>query len=158
MLTAKRFEQSFAGLAGNAGRLFRGRTEPPAVEVEYAGIDVLGERPTGIFPPEPPEPARASFSRPQEDIFDIGAILRLRTFLYLIAATVLFLFQIHNTLSIKELAKQNERLREQLRISTSIRTSQELKASELQSIHNISGYAQALGLISSAEPPVDIEP
>jgi hypothetical protein len=156
--TVKRFEQSFAGLAGNAGRLFRGRTVPPSVDVEFPGADVPGQRPPGMFPPRPPEPAGASYSRPQEDIFDIGAILRLRTFLYLIAATALFLFQIHNTLTIKELAKQNERLREQLRISTSIRTSQELKASELQSIHNISGYAQTLGLISSAEPPVDLEP
>jgi hypothetical protein len=158
VLTLKRFEQSFAGLAGNAVRLFRGRTEPPCADVGFSGIDVPGEPSPGMFPPSPPEPAGASYSRQQEDIFDIGAILRLRTFLYLIAVTVLFLFQIHNTLIIKELAKQNERLREQLRISTSIRTSQELKASELQSIHIISGYAQDLGLISSAEPPVDLEP
>ena len=157
MGTLKRFEHSLAGVAGSAGRLFRGRPQVVADEVELAGIDVLGESRPGMFPAEP----TAAFTappRPREDIFDIGAILRLRTFLYLIAGTALLLFQIHSTLSIKELARQNEQLREQLRISTSIRTSQELKASELQSIHNISGYAQGLGLISSAVPPVDLEP
>ncbi|NTU67834.1 MAG: hypothetical protein HGB02_03020 [Chlorobiaceae bacterium] len=154
MGTVTRIEQSLAGFAGGAGRLFRGRPQSVSGEIELAGIDVLGEPRTGLFPQEP----STAPPRPKDDIFDIGAILRLRTFLYLIAATALLLFQIHNTLSIKELARQNERLREQLRISTSIRTAQELKASELQSIHNISGYAQGLGLASSAVPPVDLEP
>lgn len=155
MSAASRFETSLSGLAGKAGNFFRSRPGASPADIELAGIDVLGDRRPGM---PHPEPERMSASRTPEDIFDIGAILRLRTFLYLIAATALFLFQIHNTLTIKELAKQNERLREQLRISTSIRTAQELKASELQSIHNISGYAQALGLSSSALPPVDIEP
>ncbi|NTV02281.1 MAG: hypothetical protein HGB04_05780 [Chlorobiaceae bacterium] len=146
-------------LAGSGGRLLKWRPQAATEEVELAGIDVLGEPGSGLFPPDAPAPAAAAAPpKPKEDIFDIGAILRLRTFLYLIAGTALLLFQIHNTLSIKELARQNEQLREQLRISTSIRTSQELKASELQSIHNISGYAQGLGLISSAVPPVDLEP
>jgi hypothetical protein len=136
-----------------SGRFRRSSAGVAAGDIEIAGIDVLGERPQGIYPMELPVPPRHS-----GELFDIGAILRLRTFLYLIAATALFLFQIHNTLSIRDLAQENERLREQLRISTSVRTSQELKAAELQSIHNISGRAQALGLISSAVPPVDIEP
>ena len=158
MPDAIKFEKSLSGFAGHAGRLFRGRTLSPGGDVELAGIDVLGEQAQGVFIPETSDQAASSRTRQTEDIFDIGAILRLRTFLYLIAGTALLLFQIHNTLTIKELAKQNEQLREQLRISTSIRTSQELKASELQSIHNISGYAQALGLSSSALPPVDLEP
>lgn len=153
MLNATGFEPSLAGLAGKAGRLFRERTSAAT-----AGIGVTGEPSAGIYEQDPPVQRGPGHSRSPDDTFDIGAILRLRTFLYLIAATVLFLVQIHNTLTIKELSKQNEQLREQLRISTSIRTSQELKASELQSIHNISGYAQGLGLISSAVPPVDIEP
>lgn len=137
-----------------AGR-FRRSAAVDSAGIEIAGVDVLGERPQGIYPMEVPGPAA---ERPSGELFDLGAILRLRTFLYLIAATALFLFQIHNTLTIRDLAQENERLREQLRISTSIRTAQELKASELQSIHNISGRAQAFGLISSAVPPVDIEP
>jgi len=155
LFNATGFEPSLAGLAGKAGRLFRERTGAITPRV---GIDVQGDRSAGVYAPDPPVQTGLGSSRATGDIFDIGAILRLRTFLYLIAATVLFLFQIHNTLTIKELAKQNEQLREQLRISTSIRTSQELKASELQSIHNISGYAQGLGLVSSAVPPVDLEP
>lgn len=155
MRNVKRVEQSVAGLAGNAGRFFRGLPGEATTGVQLAGVDVLGEHPPAGYPSGLETPAP---TRPQEETFDIGAILRLRTFLYLIAATVLFLFQIHNTLTIRELAKQNERLREQLRISTSIRAAQELKASELQSIHSISGLAQALGLSSSAVPPVDIEP
>lgn len=154
MPAVKKFEQSLTGFAGKAGKFFRGRNFSEPDEIGFAGVDVLGDRQPGLYS-EAPE--TMGVSKPQEETFDIGAILRLRTFLYLIAATALFLFQIHNTLTIRELAKQNERLREQLRISTSIRTAQELKASELQSIHNISGYAQALGLSSSAVPPVDIE-
>lgn len=91
-------------------------------------------------------------------VFDIAAILRLRTFLYLIAGTALLLFQIHNTLTIKTLSRQNEQLREQLRISTSISTAQSLKVNELQSIHNISEQALSLGLSSSAVPPVELAP
>ena len=154
MGTVNRFGHSVAGLAGSVGRMFMERRQEVVEEVELAGVDVLGE--AGMFAAEPP--VQAGPPRPREEVFDIAAILRLRTFLYLIAGTALLLFQIHNTLSIKELARQNEQLREQLRISTSIRTSQELKASELQSIHNISGYAQGLGLVSSAVPPVDLEP
>jgi hypothetical protein len=49
-------------------------------------------------------------------------------------------------------------LREELRISTSISTAQDLKVSELQSIHNVSAYAVSLGLSSSATPPVELGP
>ncbi len=151
----RRFGARVSGLAGSAEKFFDSRSGSFNPDVEIAGVDVLGHNPSAAYAGAT---SGAGRSAGRDDIFDIGAILRLRTFLYLIAATALFLFQIHNTLTIKELAKQNERLREQLRISTSIRTAQELRASELQSIHNISGYAQGLGLVSSAEPPVDLEP
>jgi hypothetical protein len=152
MSTVRRLGQV---LSGAAGRFFRERSEVAPGGIGITGIDVLGESRPGAFPPSRETP---SFGSPSNEPFDIGAILRLRTFLYLIAVTAVFLFQIHNTLTIKDLAKENERLREQLRISTSIRTAQELKANELRSIHNISGYAQSMGLSSSAVPPVDIEP
>jgi hypothetical protein len=153
---------SFAGLVGKTGKLFRQRDA--IVGYELAGVDVVGQQPRGRFEPAPEysAPSRASRSskaaKASGEAFDITAILRLRTFLYLIAGTALVLFQIYNTLAIKELSKRNEQLREQLRISTSISTAQALKASELQSIHNISGLAQALDLNSSAVPPVDLEP
>ncbi|MEI7747486.1 MAG: hypothetical protein WCI81_00240 [Chlorobiaceae bacterium] len=90
--------------------------------------------------------------------FDIGALLQPKTFLYLLAGTGIFLFQTHNNLAITELAQQNETLREQLRISASMITSQKLKADELHSIHNIAQEAAALGLTPSSIPPVEIEP
>jgi len=149
---------SFAGLVGKTGKLFRQQDRSTVGGYELAGVEVLGQQPFGRFEPEQGYSAPPRTSRASGEVFDIAALLRLRTFLYLIAATVLLLFQIYNTLAIKELSKRNEQLREQLRISTSISTAQVLKASELQSIHNISGYAQALGLNSSAVPPVDLEP
>ena len=118
---------------------------------ELGGVDVLGGRPFTNFEPEPR-------NRASSEIFDISALLRLRTFVYLIIATALFIFQIHNTLAINDLAKRNEQLREQLRISTSITTSEELKRGEIQSVRYISGLARKLGLDSSFIPPVEIEP
>jgi hypothetical protein len=105
---------------------------------------------------EQPKRVRAEkkVSRP----FSITSLLRLRTFVYLIGGTVFFGFQIHNTLAIINLSRQNELIREQLRISTSINTAQNLRVSELQSINNISGTAVSLGLCSSAVPPVEINP
>lgn len=144
-------------LSGKAGKLFGKRPGQPAA----TGGDAVGGVPAeslaaaapGRSAVEPLSPERRSAAD-----FDISSILRLRTFLYLIGATALFLFQIYNTLSIKELSKANEKLRERLRISTSISTAQQLKVSEIQSIHNITGPAEALGLSSSAVPPVDLEP
>ena len=89
--------------------------------------------------------------------FDIGALLRLRTFVYLLAGTVLFLFQTHNTLTIISLAEQNEKLREQIQMSSSVITAQELKAHELHSIHNIAQDAVSLGLVASRVPAVELE-
>jgi hypothetical protein len=149
---------SFASLVGKTGKLFRQHDGRAIVGYELAGVDVLGEQPIGRFKPEPEYSAPSRSSKASGEMFDIAAILRLRTFLYLIGVTALLLFQIYNTLAIKELSKRNEKLREQLRISTSISAAQVLKASELQSIHNISGLAQTLGLNSSAVPPVDLEP
>ncbi|NTV93480.1 MAG: hypothetical protein HGA72_09565 [Chlorobiaceae bacterium] len=51
---------------------------------------------------------------------------------------------------------QNELLREQLQMSTSVITAQELKASELQSIHNITECTGALGLHASSVPAVEL--
>ena len=90
--------------------------------------------------------------------FDIGALLQPKTFLYLLAVTGIFLFQTHNNLAIIELAQQNEKLREQLKMSASMITSQKLKADELHSIHNIAQQAAALGLTPSSLPPVELEP
>ncbi|NTW68439.1 MAG: hypothetical protein HGB23_01155 [Chlorobiaceae bacterium] len=88
--------------------------------------------------------------------FDFASLLRLRSFLYLLAGTVVFLFQINNTLSIINLARENERLREQIQMTTSVITAQELKVHELHSIHNIVQTAEALGLMASCEPSVKL--
>ncbi len=90
--------------------------------------------------------------------FDIGALLRLRTFVYLLAGTGLFLFQTYNTLAIISLALQNEKLRDEIQMTTSVITSQELKVHELHSIHNIAKDAVSLGLTTSSAPPVEIDP
>lgn len=90
--------------------------------------------------------------------FDIGSLLRLRSFLYLLAGTGVFLFQTHNTLAIINLAKENEQLREQIQMTSSVITSQELKVHELHSIHNIAQTAEALGLAPSSVPSVKLEP
>jgi hypothetical protein len=149
-----------AALAGKAGKLF-GRTEVLQFDgsrieaYDLAGVDVLSGQNAGGFQPEPLfRSSRTGGPRS----FDIGTLLRLRTFVYLVVGTALFLFQIYNTLSIKELAIKNEKLREQLRISTSITTAQELRAKELQSVRSISGYARQLDLESPPVPPVEIEP
>ena len=90
--------------------------------------------------------------------FDLGALLRLRTFVYLLAGTLIFLFQTYNTLAINNLALQNEKLREQIQMTSSVITSQELKVDELHSIHNIAKDAASLGLTASSAPPVEIDP
>jgi len=90
--------------------------------------------------------------------FDIAALLQPKTFIYLLIGTGLFLFQTNNTLAIIELAKQNEKLREQIQMSSSMITSQKLKADELHSIHNITQEAAVLGLTPSSVPPVELEP
>lgn len=43
-------------------------------------------------------------------------------------------------------------------MSSSMITSQKLKADELHSIHNITQEAAALGLTPSSVPPVELEP
>lgn len=88
--------------------------------------------------------------------FDIASLLRLRSFLYLLGGTVVFLFQTNNTLSIINLARENERLREQIQMTSSVITSQELKVHELHSIHNIVQTAETLGLMASGEPSVKL--
>ena len=90
--------------------------------------------------------------------FDIGALLRPRSFVYLMIGTGIILFQTYNTLAIINLAKQNERLREQIEMRYSEITSQELKVRELQSIHNIAQAAASLGLTAASVSPVELEP
>ncbi len=90
--------------------------------------------------------------------FDITSLLQLRSFLYLLVATGVVLFQTNNTLAIKSLSMQNEKLRDQLLMTASVLTSQELKVHELHSIHNISQTAEGLGLTGSSVPSVKLLP
>ena len=90
--------------------------------------------------------------------FDIGSLLSPSSFLYILIGMGIILFQTHNNLAINNLAFQNERLREQIQMTSSVITSQELKMDELHSIRNIAQDASALGLVSSSIPPVEIEP
>ncbi|NTW54972.1 MAG: hypothetical protein HGB15_09520 [Chlorobaculum sp.] len=146
---------SFAGFAGGAGKLFGQDGGRGMAGFELGGVEVLEGQPFGFESKPFRKAPKAEASR---EIFDLSALLRLRTFGYILAVTVLFILQINNTLAINELSKRNERLREQLRISTSISTAEELKSRELQSIRYISGLARNLGLDSSFIPPVEIEP
>lgn len=90
--------------------------------------------------------------------FDIGSLLRPSSFLYILGGVGIILVQTHNNLAINNLALQNERLREQIQMTSSVITSQELKMDELHSIRNIAQDAFALGLVSSSIPPVELEP
>lgn len=90
--------------------------------------------------------------------FDIGSLLRPRSFLYILAGMGIILFQTYNNLAINNLALKNERLREQIQMTSSVITSQELKIHELHSIRNIAQDAAALGLVASSIPPVELEP
>ncbi|UWX57673.1 hypothetical protein NY406_10875 [Chlorobaculum sp. MV4-Y] len=155
MNVLKSAEKPFAGFVDRPGKIFGPEDGSNMASYELGVVDVTERRPFG-FDPEPFRKASPPVNSPE--IFDIGSLLRLRTFAYLLLGTVLFLVQISNTLAINDLAKRNERLREQLRISTSISTAEELKSRELQSIRYISGYAKNLGLDSSFIPPVEIEP
>jgi len=90
--------------------------------------------------------------------FDISSLLRPASFLYILAGVGIILFQTNNNLAINNLALQNEKLREQIQMTSSVITSQELKMDELHSIRNIAQDASALGLVSSSIPPVELEP
>jgi hypothetical protein len=90
--------------------------------------------------------------------FDIGSLLRPKALLYIPIGAVIFLFQVYNTLAINNLSVQNEKLREQIQMTSSVITSQELKIDELHSIRNITQDAAALGLSASSIPPVELEP
>jgi hypothetical protein len=90
--------------------------------------------------------------------FDIGSLLRPRSFLYILAGMGIILFQTYNNLAINNLALRNEKLREQIQMTSSVITSQELKIDELHSIRNIYQDAAALGLEASRVPPVELEP
>ncbi|NTU53072.1 MAG: hypothetical protein HGA97_05090 [Chlorobiaceae bacterium] len=158
MSVSKSAGRSVTSFTGKAGALFgqlNGGRGAQGASYALDEAEVLNGQDFDSFSLEPD---KRSNRKPPSEIFDIAALLRLRTFLYLIAVTVLVLFQIYNTLVIKELAGKNERLREQLRISTSIITAEELKAREIQSIRYISGFAEKLELESPAVPPLELEP
>ncbi|TCD48185.1 hypothetical protein [Chlorobium sp. N1] len=121
---------------------------PPAELRPLAARPVSGPPLSGASAPQPGRGLAPDFSR----------LLRLRSFLYLLAGTGFFLFQINSTIAIKNLALQNERLRSHIRLTTSVLAAQELKIRELQSIHSITKDAAALGLVPSPEPPVVIQP
>ena len=89
--------------------------------------------------------------------FDIGGLLHPSSFLYILAGMGIILFQTYNNLAINKLALQNEKLREQLQMTSSVITSQELKIHELHSIRNIAQDAAALGVLASSIPPVELE-
>jgi hypothetical protein len=88
--------------------------------------------------------------------FDISVLLQPKSFIYLLAGTGIFVFQTNNTLTIINLAMENEKLRNQIEMTSSVITAQELKVHELQSIHNIARDAAAIGLAESGVPPVEI--
>jgi hypothetical protein len=90
--------------------------------------------------------------------FDIGTLLRPRSFLYILAVMGVILLQTYNNLAINNLAFRNEKLREQIQMTSSVITSQELKIDELHSIRNIAQDAVALGLTASSIPPVELHP
>lgn len=155
MSVLRRAGSSFTALAGKA-KAFLDEKRDSFGGYEFAGVDVLGERQP--FSGYESEPVQSTSPKLSSTAFNLGAILRLRSFLYLLAVTGIFLFQIGSTLAINDLALRNERLREKLRISTSITTAQALEIRQLQSIRNITGYAQQLGLSASPVPPVELKP
>jgi hypothetical protein len=90
--------------------------------------------------------------------FDVGSLLHPKALLYIPTGALVFLFQVYNTLAINNLSVKNEKLREQIQMTSSVITSQELKMDELHSIRNIAPDAAALGLSLSSMPPVELEP
>ncbi len=90
--------------------------------------------------------------------FDIRSLLHPKALLYIPIGAIVFLFQVYNTLAINSLAVKTEKLREQIQMTSSVITSQELKMDELHSIRNIAQDAVALGLSPASIPPVELEP
>jgi len=101
-------------------------------------------------------PSATEEERRAERRFDFASILRLRTFVYLFAGTVFLVLYINNILTINELSRQNEVLREKIGISKSINTTLEVELQELHTIHRISGQAETMGLRPSIVPAVKI--
>ena len=88
--------------------------------------------------------------------FNFGSILRLRTFAFIIAGTVLLVVYINNLLTINSLSMENERLRERIGISKSINAALELQLQEIHAVHNITARAEGMGLKARIEPAVII--
>jgi hypothetical protein len=133
--------------------------EHPAVQGRMRASGSVGDREPSespVFSSSDQGGLRELFGRAFE--FRLSDLLRLRTFLYLLPLTGIFLVQIYNTIAIQKLALANETLREQIAMSSSVVTSQELKVNELQGIHNIALQAELLGLQASREPAVEIVP
>lgn len=125
------------------------RVKPASVQPEQT------EQPASR-PMQQPEPFREQ--KPVADVSRLSTLLSLKTFLYLLAATLLLLFQISNNLAIVSLAKENEKILKEIRMMKSVTTAQELKINELHGIHNITVDAARLGLTPSLVPPAELYP
>ncbi|NTV98208.1 MAG: hypothetical protein HGA70_03495 [Chlorobiaceae bacterium] len=135
-----------------------GRFFPGSRENEEAPLNPESSFRTGEYEQDPSGFERSGFRELVSNAleFDIGQLLQLKSFVYLLVATGLFLFQTNNTLSIINLSLQNEKLRTELDMINSVLTSQELKVHELHSIRNIAEDAALLGLSASSTPPVEL--
>ena len=126
-------------------------TDEPVASKRFGEVNEVG-RADGVENVSPIKPVINTLK------FDIGMLLQPKTFLYLLVGTVIFLIQTYNTLAIINLAQQNEKLREQILMTSSVITSQDLKVHELHSIHNITQDALKMGLEPSSVPPVKLLP
>ncbi|MBF0586094.1 hypothetical protein INT08_04840 [Prosthecochloris sp. N3] len=85
-----------------------------------------------------------------------GSLLRLRTFVFLVGATVLLVLYINNLLTINALSAENEVLKEKISISRSINAALELKLQEQRTFQRISEEAAKLGLAASPVAAIEI--
>ncbi len=92
----------------------------------------------------------------QKKRFDFSALLRPRTFVFLIAGTILLLIYINNLLTINALSRENEIMRESLGVSRSVNAALELELHERYLIHNIARSAGEMGLKPSMKPAITI--
>ncbi|MCW8795940.1 MAG: hypothetical protein OQK67_02640 [Chlorobium sp.] len=112
--------------------------------------------PGGPFPEGGRSAGGAEKQAGEQKSFSFGSLLRLRTFAFLIAGTVLLVVYINNLLTINALSRENEGLRERIGISSSINAALELELQRLQTIHNISGKAEEMGLKTRITPGITI--
>ena len=113
-------------------------------------------RPAESFSLNDPAAEKGFGDREPAKRFNFWSLLHLRTFPYLIAVTIFFVFYINNILRINALSRENERLRESIGTSKSINAALELRLGELHMIHKISGRAEKMGLEARMTPAVRI--